>query len=188
MSHKKFYLAGGAVLLLGSALMLQEPQQAFASTGVTQDYTWSRTQPQALLDPSGGLLRYLPPRKYADVVYRYCAEQHLAVDAVCRLVWGESKWNPYDSNVNRYGMGVDRGLMQLNSRCLEDFASLYNEGRPINVYNGEENLKVGIRHLGALVRKYGNLRLAYNAWNAGKSRAYRPPHKTKLYVASLTKE
>jgi len=113
----------------------------------------------------------------------------LPTDAVCRIIWDESHWNP--RAVNRsgeaYGLGVDRGLMQLNSRNYDEWSQRYNGGVKINPYDPPTNLRVGIRHFGDLVRQYGTFRLAYTAWNAGRSQAFHPPRSTKAFVAKLTR-
>jgi soluble lytic murein transglycosylase-like protein len=178
-----------ACLLIFATICGEEPVLASISVQAPQAPVMAGDRLEQLQDEGIEAFRYLPPPEYAKWVYLYCAEQGLPVDSICRIAWDESHWNPKAVNRSgeKCGLGVDRGLLQLNSRNLEEWAKMYNSGVKINPYDPETNLRVGIRHYGDLVRQYGTFRLAYTAWNAGRSQAFHPPRKTKVFVAKLTK-
>ena len=133
-------------------------------------------------------LRYIPPAQYAEWVYRYCAEAGLPVDEACRVVWQESRWDP---NAEHWNLGktpsVDRGLFQLNSRSLAIFALVYNNNVEIDPWDPQTNLCVGIRHLADLKSRFGSLKVALAAWNAGPPRALDPPQSTRHFIKAVLK-
>lgn len=133
-----------------------------------------------------GILRYLPPEPYRKTVEFYCAEQGLYVDMVCRLIWEESRWDFTAENHSGelLGRGVDRNLMQINSRNWEAWCLLYNGGVVGDPKDPQVHLKVGIRCFGEYVRLHG-YRLAYIRWNAGQLRLTNPPETTKKYVRRI---
>ena len=127
---------------------------------------------------------FLPPEPYRVWVYRYCAEQHLAVDIPCRVIWSESKWNPKAVNfsVAHRGRGWDGGLPQINSRNVEEWSILYNDGIPIDVMDPQTVIRVAIRRIAFLVRKHGSVRGALIGWNGGSSSVDNPTPAASRYA------
>lgn len=103
--------------------------------------------------------RYVVPDEYTQIFWRYVSETGVPADIACRLIQEESGWNRFARNVNSDG-SVDRGLMQLNSHYLTDYAKRFNDGRRVNPYDPEISIRVGLRKLAA------NYRHLYKWWNA----------------------
>ncbi len=140
------------------------------------------------VDPDGpnSPYRFIPPPEYQGLIYKYCAETSLPVDAICRLIFGESRWRFWACRTYEdSGKGSDDGLVQLNSRVLDEWSWLYNGGLPINPYDPETAIRVCTRRIAHLWKLTGSLRGAYTAWNAGETGALNPPRSTILFVNDL---
>lgn len=83
------------------------------------------------------------------------------------MIERESSWDKRARRDNGR-RGVDRGLMQLNSKNASMFSKLYNGGKPIDWYDPDTNIKIGLRFLRDLVKKYGDIRLALYHYNCGR--------------------
>lgn len=120
-------------------------------------------------------LRTEPPVvQYVYMICQYAVPLGLDVGLAISLCWNESRFNAGAYNENRRKirgrwkvLSTDAGLFQLNSMNLEQFARDYNDGQPINPYDPETNIRVGVRRFAELVKKYGK-RLAVCYWNAGE--------------------
>ncbi len=103
-----------------------------------------------------------------------------SVDAelIRSIITVESGWNPYA--VSRRGA---LGLMQLMPETLKELGV-------VNPYDPYENIDAGVRYLRYLIDRFGNLRLALAAYNAGPTVVERyqdvPPYReTKQYVKNI---
>jgi soluble lytic murein transglycosylase-like protein len=163
------------------------PMAASASEVGSRYQIPAKTRILALYGGPRALYRFVPPDQYRDLVFRLCSEEKLPVDAVCRLIWAESQWDPSAQNHSgEYrGLGWDAGLMQINSRNWDSWCKKYNHGNRANPLDAVANLTVGIRAFGALYRRQGSFHNAYLAWNAGESRVADPPSATKQYAEDI---
>jgi hypothetical protein len=109
---------------------------------------------------------YVLPLRYAEWVIRYCDETGAPVWVVARLFSWESGWNAaYRGKENDNGTH-DLGLAALNSACLDDFRK-YNDGAPVDPFDAETAIRVGVRYLAALHSATGSWRAAVGAYNVG---------------------
>jgi len=102
----------------------------------------------------------------------------LDAELIKSIITVESGWNPYA--VSRRGA---IGLMQLMPDTLRELGVL-------NPYDPYENIDAGARYLRYLMDRFGNLRLALAAYNAGPTVVERyqdvPPYReTKQYVKNI---
>ncbi|HKW56693.1 MAG TPA: lytic transglycosylase domain-containing protein [Candidatus Acidoferrum sp.] len=97
-------------------------------------------------------------RDGAEKLVREAAERHNVDPALVRaVIETESNWNP--TAYSRKGAG---GLMQL----IPSTAQRYGAS---DVFNPQQNIDAGVRHLKWLLERYnGNLDLALAAYNAGE--------------------
>ena len=146
-------------------------------------------EPAGLLEANAAVFRFIPPPQYRDLVYRLCAEQNLPVDAVCRLVWAESRWDTSAENRTgeARGRGCDRGLLQINSRNWEDWCLRYNDGKAGNPFDPICNLTVGIRAFGDIYRRQGIFHRVYLSWNAGEPSVDKAPASTLRYARAIVR-
>jgi soluble lytic murein transglycosylase-like protein len=98
-----------------------------------------------------------------------CREQNVPVRIAYRLVEYESGWDSRASNVNTNG-SIDRGIMQLNSDSLDDFAVRYNTGKPVDPWQWRTSIAVGIKHLSVMYKATGSWYGAVAAYNMGLSK------------------
>lgn len=110
--------------------------------------------------------RYLVPERYKASFWRYVRETGIPADIACRLVFQESSWNRFATHRNHDG-SVDRGLLQLNSKYLPDYAWRYNDGRRVNPLDPETALRVGFRKLAHNYRMTGSWWAAVASYNCG---------------------
>jgi|Deesub1362B_J571_1020462.scaffolds.fasta_scaffold00061_48 soluble lytic murein transglycosylase-like protein len=102
------------------------------------------------------------PSYYNKHDYREIAEEtakRYSVDPelVKRIIEVESGWNPYA--ISPKGA---MGLMQIMPETARELGLK-------NPYDPEENIDAGVRYLKYLIRRFGDLRLALAAYNAGPS-------------------
>ena len=95
-------------------------------------------------------------RRFWDVIERASQKYNLERHLIQAVIHAESYFDPYA--VSRKGA---RGLMQL----MPDTARMLGVG---NSFEVEDNVLGGTRYLSFLMRKYGDLRLALAAYNAGE--------------------
>jgi len=119
-------------------------------------------------------------RDGVDKLVREAAERHHVDPALVRaVIETESNWNPRAHS--RKGAG---GLMQL----IPTTAQRYGAN---DLYNPEQNIDAGVRHLKMLLERYnGNLDLALAAYNAGERTVDRfggvpPIRETRNYVQKV---
>ena len=119
-------------------------------------------------------------RDGVDKLVREAAERHHVDPALVRaVIETESNWNPRAHS--RKGAG---GLMQL----IPTTAQRYGAN---DLYNPEQNIDAGVRHLKMLLERYhGNLDMALAAYNAGERTVDRfggipPIRETRDYVQKV---
>jgi len=111
------------------------------------------------------LQKSMYPIKYGEFVEKYSAEYDLDKYLVYAVIKAESKFNPeVVSNAGAIG------LMQL----MENTATECNKKEgfgysiPEDLTNPETNIRIGCCYLRELYDRYGDMRLAVAAYNAGK--------------------
>ncbi len=109
-----------------------------------------------------------------ETARRYSVDEEL----IRSIITVESGWNPYA--VSRRGA---LGLMQLMPETLKELGVT-------NPYDPYENIDAGVRYLRYLIDRFGNLRLALAAYNAGPSLIKKfngvPPYtETRQYIKNV---
>jgi soluble lytic murein transglycosylase-like protein len=171
-------LLAGAVFSLGAALASAEVRIAVRDgrTVVYNDGIGSQTR-EALRHADEWLsARVRTPSLYDDLISRAARENAIDPRLVKSVMLIESGFNP--SAVSTKGA---RGLMQLMPETAERYGARH-------VFDPEENVAAGTRHLAYLIGVYdGDLRRSLAAYNAGEAAVARfggvPPfEETRLYV------
>ena len=106
------------------------------------------------------------PNKYYSALVGYCSGYDVPIYYASRLIEYESGWDAYCVNTNKNGT-KDFGIMQLNSAGIKDLERWHNESIPIDVYNWEDNMRLGIKHLRYLYELTGSWWGAITAYNMG---------------------
>ena len=159
-------------------------------------------EPPTLIKPKGGALTpkpkpviYLPgelgftsnarpwmsiDRDGVEKIVREAAERHHVDPALVRaVIETESNWNP-----RAYSHKGAGGLMQLIPTTAQRYGAH-------DLFNPEQNIDAGVRHLKMLLQRYGgNLDLALAAYNAGEGTVDRfggipPIRETRNYVLKV---
>lgn len=117
-------------------------------------------------------------RLYEDIIREKALKYGIDPKLIKALITVESGFNPWA--VSRKGA---KGLMQL----MPETARRYGVK---NIFDPEENIEAGVRHLRELIDRFGDLRLAVAAYNAGATAVekYRgiPPYKeTRSFVRTV---
>lgn len=99
------------------------------------------------------LLQMPKSEKYLNAIIKLSQENDLMPEEVCALIEAESGWDNYAISGKRC-----MGLMQINKK--------YH--KISNPFNSDQNLEVGINHLGRLKEKYKKQEVMYAAYNAGE--------------------
>ncbi len=127
--------------------------------------------------------RYTPPSRsdYRQLAEEIARRHDIDPELVKRMIEIESGWNPYA----RSPKGA-MGLMQI----MPDTARMYGLRDP---YDPVENIKAGVRYLRYLIDRFGDIRLALAAYNAGPtvvdSYGGIPPYpETIQYVKEILRE
>lgn len=109
-------------------------------------------------------LRY--PLRYEAIVRGHAANYHLDPALLAAVIYRESKFRP--DAVSTSGA---IGLMQLLPETAKGIATLTGgtRFRIADLYNPEINVRYGAFYLRRLLRKYGDLRTALAAYNAGQA-------------------
>ncbi|ERK05595.1 Membrane-bound lytic murein transglycosylase D precursor [Serratia fonticola AU-P3(3)] len=124
----------------------------------------------------GGVRRNIPAD--IDVIIKKYADKYIiSEDLIRALIQQESAFNP--RAVSKAGA---KGLMQL--------MPVHTEKQGIDPFDPEQNIKTGIGFLSHLLNKYGDLRLALAAYNAGEGAVDKyggiPPYQeTQDYVTRI---
>lgn len=114
---------------------------------------------------------YTMPLEYTQLVIRYCDETGVPVWLAARLFDWESGWIRTRRHYNANGT-VDLGIAALNSANLKAFAVLYNDGKPIDPFDAETSIRVGLRYLAALRAQLGDWRLAVKSYAGNRPESH----------------
>jgi soluble lytic murein transglycosylase-like protein len=147
--------AGGSLFIEPGLKLERKPDD---SPKPTQEPDQVRTDPM----PNFGEVRLLPAKQPFDTLIRQIAtETGLDPKLLHALVIVESA---YDTRaISPVGA---RGLTQLMPATARELGVA-------DVFDGEENLRGGARYLAAQIGRFGDLRLALAAYNAGPNRVAR---------------
>jgi soluble lytic murein transglycosylase-like protein len=127
---------------------------------------------------------YFIPHEYSAMIERVNLETGIPLWIVARIIEWESGWDRSMVNKSNANGSRDLGLMQLNSRYLDEFSCRFNSGKKIDPLDPEENVRVGMRYLARLRRNTSSWYEAVWAYNAGLSRVRRRemPPTTRAYL------
>ena len=117
------------------------------------------------------------PSDIKAVIKKYASQYDVSEDLIKALIQQESAFNP--KAISKAGA---QGLMQL--------MPMHTKDKGVDPFDPEQNVKVGVGYLSHLLNKYGDLRLALAAYNAGEGAVDKyggiPPYKeTQQYVKSI---
>lgn len=117
------------------------------------------------------------PEKIQAIISKYAQKYQISEALVKALIKVESRFNPHA--VSRKGA---KGLMQL--------MPVHTVSKGADPFDAETNVNIGMGYLSRLLDKYGDIRLALAAYNAGEKAVDKyggiPPYKeTQLYVAKI---
>ncbi|EIJ5251523.1 lytic transglycosylase domain-containing protein [Salmonella enterica] len=117
------------------------------------------------------------PADIAEIIKRYAKKYNISEALIQALIQQESAFNP-----NAISKSGAKGLMQL--------MPIHTVPKGIDPFNPEQNIKTGMDFLSHLLNKYGDLRLALAAYNAGEKAVDKygdiPPYKeTQEYVRRI---
>ena len=110
------------------------------------------------------VLRKLFPKEYSDVVYKYSEEYDVDPLLVFSIIKAESN---FKRSVSSTSGAI--GLMQLMPETAKEMINEIGDDYIVDeqLYNPEQNIKIGIRYYKFLYKKYENMELALTAYNAG---------------------
>jgi len=117
------------------------------------------------------------PEDIGSIIKKYADKYDISEELVKALIQQESSFNP--RAVSKVGA---KGLMQL--------MPVHTDKQGIDPFDPEQNIKTGMGFLSHLLNKYGDLRLALAAYNAGEKAVDKygdvPPYKeTQDYVKRI---
>lgn len=117
------------------------------------------------------------PEKIQAIISKYAEKYQISEALVKALIRVESGFNPHA--VSKKGA---KGLMQL--------MPVHTVSKGADPFDAESNVNIGMGYLSRLLDKYGDIRLALAAYNAGEKAVDKyggiPPYKeTQLYVAKI---
>ncbi len=110
------------------------------------------------------ILKKIYPIEYCELVEQYANEFSLDKNLVYAVIKVESNFDPQAVSV------VDaKGLMQLMDETAEECNRLGKFGYniPEDIYSPDCNIHLGCSYISRLFDKYGDMRLAVAAYNAG---------------------
>lgn len=121
-------------------------------------------QDSVMMQPETG---YIPP-EYLERVHAAHSETGVPVHVLHSVISTESNYKPWiDGHMNSNGT-YDIGLMQLNSRYLEEFVDKYwDKEEHFDVYSASHNMFIGASILVELHGKLGTWERAVKAYNTG---------------------
>ena len=95
----------------------------------------------------------------------FSRQYKIPLNILAGLVFYESGFNRLARNDNGYSneryLGLDQGLMQLNSRNYYFFREAFNNGKDYNPYDAVTNLSIGCQYL---IYIKSRLKYPYNNW------------------------
>ena len=94
-----------------------------------------------------------------EMIVSMCEEKNICPELVQSIVFYESSYKPNAKNNEHYG------LMQINPKWHK---SRMEKLGVEDLYNAEQNLKVGIDYLNELFLKYNDSVIVLNVYNSGK--------------------
>jgi len=117
------------------------------------------------------------PEKIQTIISKYAEKYQISEALVKALIKVESSFNPHA--VSKKGA---KGLMQL--------MPVHTASKGADPFDAETNVNIGMGYLSRLLDKYGDIRLALAAYNAGEKAVDKyggiPPYKeTQMYVAKI---
>ena len=110
------------------------------------------------------VLRKLFPLEYSEIVYKYSEENNVDPLLIFSIIKTESN---FKRSVSSSSGAI--GLMQLMPDTAIEVLNEIGDTYIVNeqLYNPEQNIKVGIKYYCFLNKKYGNMELALASYNAG---------------------
>ncbi len=110
------------------------------------------------------ILKKIYPIEYAQQVEKYAEEFSLDKNLVYAVIKVESNFNP-----DAVSVVEAKGLMQLMDETAEECNRLGRFGYniPGDIYSPDCNIRLGCSYISRLFDKYGDMRLAVAAYNAG---------------------
>jgi len=110
----------------------------------------------------------LYPESDREVILKYTNEYDVPIRIIYRLHYIESKFKA-DAIRHETNGTKSIGYSQLNDSNKEYFAKKFNDGKEVNLYDKEENIRIGIAYLKYLHDRTGNwidASICYN-WGIG---------------------
>lgn len=105
--------------------------------------------------------KYLYPKKYSDYVEFYSKEYNIDENLVYSIIKAESKFNK--DAISRRGA---KGLMQIGDGT-RDWAIEELSIEDVDIFEPEDNIRIGCWYLNKLYREFGDLDLVIAAYNGG---------------------
>ena len=110
------------------------------------------------------VLKKLYPIEYSEYVYKYSEENNIDPLLVFSIIKAESNFKR--SATSNSGA---IGLMQLMPETAKEMLEIIGDDYVIKeqLYNPEQNIKIGTKYYAYLLKRYNNKELALAAYNAG---------------------
>lgn len=108
------------------------------------------------------VLRGLFPRKYSDIIEKYCAVYGVDELLVLSLIKAESN---FDTNAVSHAGA--KGIMQITEDTFE-FCNEAISSEKGDIFGPEDNIRAGVWYLSYLMKRYdNNIKNTVSAYNAG---------------------
>lgn len=121
----------------------------------------------ALLIESKSIQKIMYPKKYSTYVEKYAKDFNLNENLVYSIIKAESKFDK--DAISRKGA---KGLMQI-SDITRDWAIEELGLEELDIYDPENNIKIGCWYLNKLFKEFGHLDLVIAAYNGGSGNVTR---------------